>query len=837
MNFRRFTYLGMLFLPLILTAQGESNHWYFGFGGGLRFDNDGTVEVLSEGQTRASEGVSTISDSEGRLLFYTDGNTVFNRNHLVMENGDGLLGTEASTQSSVIVPLPQNPNLYYIFTVDATSTEAVPRRGRGLNYTVVDISLDGGNGAVIEKNIGLLGDCTEKVAAVIGDCENEVIWIVTISTLSGAYNPVIPPYPSFDTYHAFRMNANGVDPNSVASTFPGVRQADQGYLRFSPDGTKIADARMLNGLFIADFNKATGEVLNHRAVPINDTFNIQPYGVEFSPNSELLYVHSWRKRPGVFIWESSLLQYDLTGPGIPATQINIDENDIFRGALQLAPNGKIYRTVTPNFDNDFEEGDSLDEGVSYLGVINDPNERGPACNYEHNAVELTGKRVRQGLPPLVQSFFSEVNLNRPEDTMVGDTLAACLGEPLILEAQQIPGASYAWTKDGNPISAPQENRIEIPVANASDAGNYAVSIIRPNAENCPISGEIEVGLFETPAVEDFEISVCDTGDANANDGIMETDLISLFENAEFDYTFYSTQADFDAGVPIAAPEVYVNNTPFEEILFYRAFNQAGCEGSGEMTLRINSISELVMDDTYQICTDQSDNIIEGPDGYDFYAWFDLDDGENPVSTEKNFNVTMEGTYRLDAGIILNNNGLETRCLSSVEFEVLPSNAAVIDEININRFTDADTDVEIIVTGEGEYEYSWDGTNFQDENLLTDINAGTVTFSVRDKKGCGTVTQTIEVEPDISSGFPGFFTPNSDGSNDNWQVLPAPKGEELDYVNIRIFNRYGQLLVQMDPQSAGWDGTFNGKPLPASDYWFLATRSNGKTVKGHFTLKR
>jgi gliding motility-associated-like protein len=82
----------------------------------------------------------------------------------------------------------------------------------------------------------------------------------------------------------------------------------------------------------------------------------------------------------------------------------------------------------------------------------------------------------------------------------------------------------------------------------------------------------------------------------------------------------------------------------------------------------------------------------------------------------------------------------------------------------------------------------------------------------------------------------LFTPNGDGINDFWQFILPPSGVN-PIRELYIFDRYGRLLAQVDPQSAGWDGTFNGQPVPASDYWFRAVNNNNQEVRGHFSLKR
>ena len=110
----------IIFLSLYcvnLFAQGEGNIWYFGKGFGLDF-NDGEPKLLKDGALNTFEGVATMSDYKGDLLFYTDGKTVWNRMHQIMNNGEGLKGSFSTTQSALVVPNPNLPNIYYIFTPD-----------------------------------------------------------------------------------------------------------------------------------------------------------------------------------------------------------------------------------------------------------------------------------------------------------------------------------------------------------------------------------------------------------------------------------------------------------------------------------------------------------------------------------------------------------------------------------------------------------------------------------------------------------------------------------------------------------------------------------------------
>ncbi|MDI1307453.1 MAG: T9SS type B sorting domain-containing protein, partial [bacterium] len=122
----------------------------------------------------------------------------------------------------------------------------------------------------------------------------------------------------------------------------------------------------------------------------------------------------------------------------------------------------------------------------------------------------------------------------------------------------------------------------------------------------------------------------------------------------------------------------------------------------------------------------------------------------------------------------------------------------------------------------------DGIHFQDSNQFSNIISGQYTIHVRDKNGCGTVTDEVYLLM-----YPKFFTPNGDGYNDTWKIKFS------DYelgITVKIFDRYGKFIKELF-ENASWDGMLNGHELPATDYWFVVTRASGKEYRGHFSLKR
>ena len=900
---RKTALLWMLLIYAALTySQDETSYWYFGEQAGIRFNEDGSVTAVENGQTFTFEGCASISDASGNLLFYTDGITVYDRQHEIMVEGRGLYGDISSTQSALIVPNPGDPNLFYIFTVDTKVFPDDP--DFGLNYSIVDMSLNAGRGAVIEKNINLLPDCSEKITAVVKDCADRSIWILTLATEDGSQGLL-------DTYHAFEVTTSGVVRTSVKSTFNDLQAQDpRGYIKISPDGTKVANANASSGLYLYDFDSNTGILSNQTEIVIGGT-NKTSYGVEFSPNSELLYIHASNDQQGESGHSSTLYQYDLMAADISASEIEIDSRANFRAALQLGSNGKIYRTIA----------ESYTVGTSYLGVINNPNVRGTGANYKHQALSLGSGVATQGLPPFVQSFFNKTAIIRNADGTTSNSLELCEGEGFLLETEDIPGATYEWLKDGQTL-ANTTNTFPVNNALTTDSGRYTVTITTPDPKECPIIGEALITVNPFPLATDQILIQCDIDEGASEDGLALFNLTEIIEDPALEYAFYASISDRDNDVPIVNFESYRNSTPFNEVIYYRLTNEFGCQDFGVLELEIrsnpfvsrsthtlyacdndpsdssitgdfdlrtfaldqypnitvsyfrneedaslknNALPDIYssdnrtifarldlnneclgvdkidlevlptplveLQDTYLLCTDGDDLNIQGPPGYDFYRWERLDGGgSEPLSIRNSATISDLGNYRLVAGYTYDLPGTSISCEQFAEFQVLPSNRAIFQDILIDDFTASNT-VEIGVSGDGNYEYSLDGFSYQSSSMFEDVPAGFYTIYVRDRNGCGITQREISV-----LGYPKFFTPNGDGINDVWRITGTNEQFQSDAF-ITIYDRYGKLLTQISPIDEGWNGMFQSNPLPASDYWFRVKLSDGREVTGHFALKR
>jgi gliding motility-associated-like protein len=290
-------------------------------------------------------------------------------------------------------------------------------------------------------------------------------------------------------------------------------------------------------------------------------------------------------------------------------------------------------------------------------------------------------------------------------------------------------------------------------------------------------------------------------------------------------------------LPISTPEQYINIEPYNQYVYYKVVNSNGCENIDKIELQVAEASVVLLESSYVVCTDNPELILEAPAGFDSFFWYKIDNNrEELISSFSRIEISEIGNYRLMVGNVYSNNEESIICERSTDFEVIPSNKAVIEDVIISDNNEMAI-IEIYAHGDGDYEYSINGIDYQDSNYFENVPSGLITVYVKDRNGCSITEQNIKVESDLwANNFPKFFTPNGDGVNDLWQYIPDPTGD-INVLSIEIFNRTGQLLIQLNANSKGWDGSFNGSMLPATDYWFKASFMNQQIKHGHFSLIR
>ncbi|CAM3557846.1 T9SS type B sorting domain-containing protein [Zobellia roscoffensis] len=347
--------------------------------------------------------------------------------------------------------------------------------------------------------------------------------------------------------------------------------------------------------------------------------------------------------------------------------------------------------------------------------------------------------------------------------------------------------------------------------------------------DCDSLGEIAIEVKPTTVSLNTISPVMACAD-NPEDEFPEStfDLESIRQNtyAGMDVAFYESLED----ASLEQNPLDGNYRTTSTFLYTRLETNNQCNSVEEIEFIVNNLPEITLEDNYEVCADGEPLLINAPDGFDGYSWLKIENGiPLEISSVQQVTITEPGNYSLEVEIQYQNNNQTASCINYADFLVTPSAPVIIENIDIEQFSNSST-VEVEISGDSVYEYSLDGMTYQDEPRFDNIEAGFYTVFVRDKNGCGTSQKDISV-----IGFPKFFTPNGDGANDTWQITGS--STSIDNQTINIYDRYGKLIKQISSNSIGWDGSLNGQPLPSSDYWFRITLTDGKEYKGHFSLKR
>lgn len=431
------------------NAQKRNNVWCFGNGAGVDFNTNPPTPFTSQINT-IEEAASVCDRRTGKLLFYTDGATVWSADHSIMPNGVDI-GVDPNVLSSVngavIIPFIGDDDKYYILS-SATGRE----RPGELYYSVVDMRLNGGKGDVVQtqKKIRIAGEYTEAMV-VMQNCET--IWVVTQQRASVGAD-----------FYAFRISEEGIDVTPVVSP---IGHAQRPYfesgLFASADNSKLislgnvfSSGRGDAYMALYDFDMATGKLSN--AAIIDDGDNAVTYNCVFSPNGKRLYTTN---RSGVYQYDMSL----ATPSAIRASRTKIGTSTCWLlNGMCRRDDGNIY---------------IIRNESEYLDMISNTDELYPNCTFTDKAVEIGGKGT-YGIPPMIADGSVDVYLG--EDTLL------CNGASVALRSSVAPsGAKYKWSTGDTTSSIV-----------VSDGGTYELTV---SYNGCSGSDEVNVSIKQPISID------------------------------------------------------------------------------------------------------------------------------------------------------------------------------------------------------------------------------------------------------------------------------------------------------------------------------------------------
>lgn len=447
-------------------------------------------------------------------------------------------------------------------------------------------------------------------------------------------------------------------------------------------------------------------------------------------------------------------------------------------------------------------------------------------------VVITNFEKLPGYISLQQEFTGE-NQGSTDCSILGDLLGdfipVCGENSYTLNGYTDEAGSYAWYVKNETTGAydqiPGADGPELTVTESGDYRLVVTDALGGNQED----DDVTVTFYEFPEIgAASDVYVCSENSGTVDLTTNADNLIEPNSNpGDYEVDYFANQSDLDSNIPIVDPEAYAFSEGAEIYAKVRRI-ESGCSSDAvSFNLQSFVLPEIVLPESIDFCVDTSGNLLSsvtiGKDlGPDYaYLWEVGDKTYNKA-------VISLDEFPNPANINLKVLHTETGCEQSLSSIPIP--IIIPDTLSV-KIEGSDFGGGYTVTGEiegipqnseAQFEYQLDNGPWQESSDFKEVLPGSHAITARELHGCGFVSS----EEFFLIGYPRYFTPNSDGYNDTWKIIG---NNQIEIKNLFVFDRYGKLLKQLNT-SSGWDGTYNGEPLPADDYWFRIEYIDDKTGK-------
>jgi gliding motility-associated-like protein len=679
----------LLLLSSSLFAQREADNWIIGEWIDVNFTSgDPSVSFVGPHDESGFEGTS-MSDSLGNLLFFYGMEHVYNRNGQVMQNGDNILPEWHDSGKHVITfPKPGIDSQYYIFGV------ASNKWGGGICYSVIDMSLDGGLGAVTsEKNIHLeAANSAQGGIFALKNATGDGYWVV--ARLFGD-----------DRYVSFKITAGGVNPVPVYSPTGIFRlvSSGSGPMRISQDKKYLISCFWtwfgFGSLEVSSFDSQTGA--------IGFKYIIQPglykpsdaTDCEISPDSKFLYVN-WINGPDSAL---GLYQYNMKLIDDSATFYNSGIHILWNndpGGVQLSNDGRIYFEYK-------EEPEDQHFYRKFLSVINRPWEIGIDCDIDTMSLYLGGRERTYGLPNILLDYLYRFEWTADD---------YCQGSAVHFIPHFIPTPDSIFWYFG-----------EFTPGSTSNELSPTYTFKYPGIHEVSVDIWYPTGRFEHTSRE-IDISPSPHPDLGPDTLICEGTSLTLYANCNADFYAWN-------GIPgISQYTVYDTGT-------YRVtatFLETGCDGSD--TIHVGFYPPILIDESGLVITPTTCNGASGSITGLYalgttplaYQWLDL--SGNTFGTNIDVTGLPAGQYRLT---ITDSNSCET---TSAVYTIEDAGNLQVLDVELTQPHCGRPDGQIVVHAFSPsgtvLEYSIDdGMSYQADSVFSGLIAAGYVVRVKDENGC------------------------------------------------------------------------------------------------------
>ncbi|MFD2572405.1 PKD domain-containing protein [Spirosoma soli] len=866
--------------------ESQGVKWYFGQNAGLDFSGGGTPKPIDDGKLSTIEGSSSIANTKGILLFYTDGITIFDKDGKPLKSLDPrdsaatatpipLGGNQKSTQSALIVPKPTCRGCEYLYYVYTTSEI---RGQKTLTYSIVDMRQNGGKGAIVEKNIPVTNRGTEQSASVQNE-RDSTYWVIT--RIYGTNQ--------FEVRHLTRSEDTSPKTYTGGQVIDSLTNAE-GYIKIGPadtTGGKEGNRPMAvvipgppkNSVDLYTFNDSTGVLTFNRTLDLGPA-PPKAYGVEFSPDGKNLYVTMLAdtNADGSQKGSSYLLKYDLNQKDtlLALSRTVVDSSTTRQyGSVQIGPDGRIYVAI---------------KGSNSLGTIENPN-GGLLDSLQFNpgGQSLGGKTSQLGLPNLVANFndnssgpgitYSDTCTNAPTVFQIGPNCPK-LKETYTLDFGD--GSRPVSTTATNPITHPYQNPGQYPISlrivtRTSAGGICKDTLIKDTLTILQTPPDVNLGpdtaicnrrgitldlkiqteryvwvvngvvasrqktITLTRPGYYIVVGYASNGECFKNDTIevqikpapslaLGPDTVVCYRSSvkltvpqqvwrEFQWSNGGTTRD----ITVSQPGNYSVTGRFTDA------DGAVCENSD--TIRVTELPRINLRAAItdpRSCTSADGAIALTPTPVSRYAYVWSNSTGGLLGDANVQTAIPPGSYSVTV------TDSVYFCKVDTSFTLRQPNAPVFNVTKDAYICVGDAGkTQLVASGGNSLSFFWPALN-ENTGAVTVGQVGEYIVNATDPQGC-TATATARVvnlcEPRVN--VPDAFTPNNDGQNDLLQVFAA---YITDY-ELKIYNRWGEVIFVSNNPEQKWDGTYRGATYPPMLYPYVVSYKSDSFPERERVVKR
>lgn len=816
----------------------QSNHWVLGNNVIIEFDSANPktqTPITPTNNFNFPAGSASISGPDGKILFYTNGQVLYNK--LDNEITNDLAGDPSASQNSLFVPKPGSNRYIYLFTIG----------NKELRYSIIDKFSINGTGGITQKNILLHSNVDEKLTGIETQ-DKKGIWIITHLSNS-------------NTFASFRITSNQLS-SAVYSSVGKITNNSAGYMKVSTNKRYLATAGEFTEVF--EFNESNGKVSNPVDLNVEGT-----YGLEFSQNGSKLFVSTLDKTKstsGNILNGGSIISVDLEKRDLSNGNKIYPKDTIYRtdinnpttiGALQIGRDGNIYFVK-----------DGADENC--LGKIVNP---GGNMVVEYNSsLCLPSGNTNRGLPNFIQHYFGNRSI------ISYSVRNKCFGDSTIFSASTIfddkPYAKvrYQWNL-GEPANV--NNNFNIPLAQIiySDTGKYKVILkidfscgSETKNQNIKILPYPELKIKDTVLCNSKVIPLFSGGNAQyprndlkfswkKDETIIDTNQTYLPKDTgtySISVTLFRTCTSTDTfGVSYASyPEVNLGTDTNlcmgkQHVLKAPLFTNAIYEWSTGETIpeiSINSSGTYAVAATYGKCISRDTIVavfyspplsVNFPDqsfcpgdivkleagnlGFK-YQWIS---GE----TSESIKIKSPGDYWVD----VYNDGCLERFKGKIKF---------FPKVKFNFTEDTiicEKDYEVITLDAGAgSDFLWEESNINSQFLQINKGGKYVASKVDTSTNCKGKDSIFIYTACLPRLFiPDIFTPNGDGINE----IFIPVGAHISNYEMEIYNRWGELIFISKNIEDGWDGKYLGENVNEDGFVYIISYEGSDILFKQKSLKK